>query len=173
MDLAWVEDLAWAGGWASVGVEAMRGVGTGRGFPIVDILIEDTVFTILTVVPMGRITPICLVSIDRVFLPAAEWCGIKNNVGRCIMPGFNGTGPRGLGPMTGGGRGFCNPRGMGRGYGVGGRAPYAGIGRGLGFGAPYAQPVNKEEEIELLRGDAEEIKNQLEQIEARIGELEK
>jgi len=23
------------------------------------------------------------------------------------MPGFDGTGPRGLGPMTGGGRGFC------------------------------------------------------------------
>lgn len=25
------------------------------------------------------------------------------------MPGFDGTGPRGMGPMTGGGRGFCNP----------------------------------------------------------------
>ena len=25
------------------------------------------------------------------------------------MPGFDGTGPMGLGPMTGGGRGFCNP----------------------------------------------------------------
>ena len=25
------------------------------------------------------------------------------------MPGFDGTGPRGIGPMTGGGRGFCNP----------------------------------------------------------------
>ncbi len=23
------------------------------------------------------------------------------------MPGFDGTGPRGLGPLTGGGRGFC------------------------------------------------------------------
>jgi len=23
------------------------------------------------------------------------------------MPGFDGTGPRGMGPMTGGGRGFC------------------------------------------------------------------
>ena len=27
------------------------------------------------------------------------------------MPGFDGTGPRGMGPMTGGGRGFCNPYG--------------------------------------------------------------
>ena len=24
-----------------------------------------------------------------------------------MMPGFDGTGPNGLGPMTGGGRGFC------------------------------------------------------------------
>jgi hypothetical protein len=25
------------------------------------------------------------------------------------MPGFDGTGPEGRGPMTGGGRGLCNP----------------------------------------------------------------
>lgn len=25
----------------------------------------------------------------------------------CLMPGFDGTGPMGMGPMTGGGRGFC------------------------------------------------------------------
>jgi len=25
------------------------------------------------------------------------------------MPGLDGTGPMGLGPMTGGGRGWCNP----------------------------------------------------------------
>ncbi len=25
------------------------------------------------------------------------------------MPGFDGTGPMGMGPMTGGGRGFCSP----------------------------------------------------------------
>jgi len=25
------------------------------------------------------------------------------------MPGFDGTGPAGRGPMTGGGRGWCNP----------------------------------------------------------------
>jgi hypothetical protein len=58
------------------------------------------------------------------------------------MPGFDGTGPAGMGPMTGGGRGLCNPSwvspgwspgyygsGFGRGYG---RGP--GFGRGLGFG---------------------------------------
>ncbi len=51
------------------------------------------------------------------------------------MPGMDGTGPRGLGPMTGGGRGWCNPylKGgeimpFGRGFGMGG-----GFGRGFGF----------------------------------------
>ena len=53
------------------------------------------------------------------------------------MPGFDGTGPAGMGPMTGGGRGYCNPgaggnwgygRGFGRGMGMG-----RGFGRGFGF----------------------------------------
>lgn len=45
------------------------------------------------------------------------------------MPGFDGTGPRGEGPMTGGGRGNCavpasserRPAGRGMGMGRGGR----------------------------------------------------
>jgi hypothetical protein len=57
------------------------------------------------------------------------------------MPGFNGTGPAGAGPMTGWGRGYCNPSGRAfapayarsRSY-----APSTGFGRGLrqarGFG---------------------------------------
>lgn len=66
------------------------------------------------------------------------------------MPGFDGTGPRGMGPMTGGGRGFCNPYGSfygmaprygfawgGRGGGFGrGMGRGRGIGRGMGY--PYA-----------------------------------
>ena len=32
------------------------------------------------------------------------------------MPGMDGTGPMGMGPMTGGGRGFCNPLWAGSGY---------------------------------------------------------
>ena len=60
------------------------------------------------------------------------------------MPGGNGTGPAGMGPMTGRGAGFCagyavpgyaNPVG-GRGYGMGfggGR----GMGRGRGFGRGF------------------------------------
>ncbi|MBN2418377.1 MAG: DUF5320 domain-containing protein, partial [Deltaproteobacteria bacterium] len=40
------------------------------------------------------------------------------------MPGFDGTGPQGMGPMTGGARGYCNPNSAwrppyGGGYGMG------------------------------------------------------
>lgn len=54
------------------------------------------------------------------------------------MPGFDGTGPAGAGPMTGGARGYCNPSGYaryGRGYGMGYGRGY-GMGRGFrgGFG---------------------------------------
>ena len=48
------------------------------------------------------------------------------------MPGFDGTGPRGMGPMTGGGRGLCNPNYAA--YGM----PYGGVPRyGMGFSQPY------------------------------------
>ena len=40
------------------------------------------------------------------------------------MPGFDGTGPMGMGPMTGGGRGRCNPL-------------WAGYGASSGLGYPY------------------------------------
>lgn len=50
------------------------------------------------------------------------------------MPGFDGTGPRGEGPMTGGGRGYCNPAAAGYGYGPGYGAGY-GFGRGGGYRA--------------------------------------
>ena len=60
------------------------------------------------------------------------------------MPGGNGMGPMGMGPMTGRGAGYCagyavpgfmNPVGggfMGRGFGLG-----RGRGRGRGFGAAF------------------------------------
>jgi hypothetical protein len=54
------------------------------------------------------------------------------------MPGFDGTGPRGMGPMTGGGRGFCNPYSP---LGAGGFAPPAYWSRLAApqLGAGYAQ----------------------------------
>ena len=73
------------------------------------------------------------------------------------MPGFDGTGPAGMGPMTGWGQGYCNPSltaygpapawgpggywgaGYGRGSGLGrgfgrGQGPGRGFGRGFGPG---------------------------------------
>ena len=52
------------------------------------------------------------------------------------MPGFDRTGPRGMGPMTGGGRGFCNP------YYASGRTPFRGAypyspPYGMGYMPPY------------------------------------
>ena len=93
------------------------------------------------------------------------------------MPGFNGTGPRGMGPMTGGGRGFCNPRGIStapRGYGA-----YPGTGYGhpyySGGGVSstfYGGSMTPAQELDFLRNQAQIAKGQLEQIEARMRELE-
>lgn len=59
------------------------------------------------------------------------------------MPGFDGTGPGGMGPMTGGARGFCNPSGVAyggyRGYGHG----YPGWGGGAGWTMPYGWGYNR------------------------------
>ncbi len=108
------------------------------------------------------------------------------------MPGFDRTGPMGMGPMTGGGRGFCGP------WNVGARAPYYGWGRAPyrpyygtrgrdpyygaapGWGAPtgmpaanpYAPQMGPENELDLLYNRAQTIKGELEQIESRIRELE-
>ena len=115
------------------------------------------------------------------------------------MPGFNRSGPMGAGPMTGWGRGMCgrsagagNPpayggRGYGYGYGRGmgfGRGFCRGRGRGLGpaageygYGYPpetgYGYPASKTDEIEMLRSNAEAMKNSLEAIQQKIAELEK
>lgn len=88
------------------------------------------------------------------------------------MPGFDGTGPRGMGPMTGGGRGFCSPWGIGATYRSYGIAPRVGYGyqAGLGFN-PYVPSMTKEQEIDFLKNQAQAMKGQLEQIEARIQQL--
>jgi len=114
------------------------------------------------------------------------------------MPGFDGTGPMGAGPMTGGGRGYCNPsgrsygwprfgggRGFGRGFGAGygrGRGYGRGFGwlgaypaQGAGYGGPYygaPYQMNPDEEVDMLRGEAQAMKNELDAINKRIEELE-
>ncbi len=110
------------------------------------------------------------------------------------MPGFDGTGPRGMGPMTGGGRGFCSPWGVGRAYygtgiGRGGRFRAFGggfgagfAGRGLGFGRGYppawgsdAWPQYGAEGstagLENLQDQIRGLQDQLRGIERRIREL--
>lgn len=94
------------------------------------------------------------------------------------MPGFDGTGPRGLGPMTGGGRGFCavplpqtRPAYMGRAayspYGV----PYYGAGLANPGAVPFAPQITREQEHDFLKNQVQALKERLEQIDARIQEL--
>ncbi|MFZ7110930.1 MAG: DUF5320 domain-containing protein, partial [Desulfatiglandales bacterium] len=113
--------------------------------------------------------------------------------------GFDGTGPRGEGPMTGGARGYCNPNygtaygrgyGMGRGRGFrGGFGPGRGYGYGRGYGrqggygawgnpafygpayaGPYA--MSREDEINMLKEQAAMAKADLDAISKRMEELE-
>ena len=111
------------------------------------------------------------------------------------MPGFDGTGPGGQGPRTGGGFGWCPPgagpaAGAGPGgvvYGVGrGGRPWGG-GRGRCFGggrgwatgglAPYSPPAyaapTPENEVAMLQEQAGFLKTQLDGIHARLEELKK
>ncbi|MEJ2307079.1 MAG: DUF5320 domain-containing protein [candidate division WOR-3 bacterium] len=118
------------------------------------------------------------------------------------MPGGDRTGPLGMGPMTGRAAGYCagygvpgyiNPipgrgffgrgrgwfgRGMGRGFGRGrGMGYFAGGFPGYGYyGTPvptYAPELSPEEEITLLKEDAEVLKQQLKELQGYIDTLEK
>jgi hypothetical protein len=89
------------------------------------------------------------------------------------MPGFDGTGPMGMGPMTGGGRGFCSPWGVGaamRAYGLPRRAPYVPRYGAYGFG-PFAPRMTREQELEFLKSEAQALRDELNELEGRIGQL--
>ena len=111
------------------------------------------------------------------------------------MPGGDGTGPGGMGPMTGRAAGYCagypvpgfmNPI-PGRGGGGWGRRNWyyatgmpgwqrAGYGYpafgGTPFAAPYAPTVSRDQEVNMLKGQAEYFEDALEGIKKRIEELE-
>ena len=113
------------------------------------------------------------------------------------MPGFDQTGPRGAGPMTGGARGRCNQAtagnipafaggyGYGRGLGLrrgfrGGSDTGMGRGRGRGFGRGYgwyppaavpAHSMNAAGEMEMLKAEADYLKKSLDAINKRVNEL--
>ena len=107
------------------------------------------------------------------------------------MPGFDGTGPMGQGPMTGGGFGYCGAGyrartmgGFGRGRGAG-RGFRAGFGRGLGgrafqraWGSGYG-PADREayymdpaEKVDVLREEAAALQAELDSINRTIQDLE-
>ena len=112
------------------------------------------------------------------------------------MPGYDGTGPRGQGPMTGGGRGYCvttDPgyglrplmgMGFGRGRGRGFRNRFYATGlpgwQRAAYGYPayrggaYApEDLTAEQEREMLKSEAEMLRNDLKNIQDRIESLEK
>lgn len=110
------------------------------------------------------------------------------------MPGFDRTGPTGAGPMTGGAKGFCGsaasgyprPYGRGMGLGRGARGGYGaargtkrGFGRGFGWCRWYPpaygsnDPLDQTGEMNMLKAEADVMKNALDSIKKRIEELEK
>jgi len=109
------------------------------------------------------------------------------------MPRGDGTGPAGMGPMTGRAAGYCagypvpgfaNPipgRGSGFGYGRGLGLGFRGGRRafpffGYGYGYPYAPSLGTEptpqQEIEVLQNQSKYLQDSLEGINKRIAELE-
>ena len=111
------------------------------------------------------------------------------------MPRGNGTGPMGMGSMTGRGAGFCagyntpgytNPvagRGMGYGRGMGfgmGRGRGLGFGRGYGAGFGWRSvginmpgvQMSSQQEAEILKNQANMMQGEINSINARIKELE-
>jgi hypothetical protein len=116
------------------------------------------------------------------------------------MPAGDRTGPMGQGPVTGRRLGYCagydSPGytkgrgggfgrgfGFGRGMGFGRRIGWGrGFGRSRGYGVPYMgymqgspwmPPMNKEEEIKLLKAEADSLKREQKDIEKRLADLEK
>jgi len=81
------------------------------------------------------------------------------------MPGFDGSGPNGIGPMTGGARGFCAvPILPGRSF-----YPYS-------YYGSYAsrEPttwMSREQEFDYLRQQTEILKNDLNRFESEINRL--
>ena len=109
------------------------------------------------------------------------------------MPFGDRTGPLGQGPMTGRGAGYCagyeapgyaNPGGFGFGFGRGRRRGFGrGFGRGYyghagaprwGWNVPPVAPTapTREQELDMLKNQADALKHSLEEIEKRMQDLE-
>ena len=102
------------------------------------------------------------------------------------MPGFDRTGPRGMSPMTGGGRGFCT--GLANRQWMPGRGGFSGRGAGRGWrncyyatGLPRWQRTGfnmsfsrwtADDERESLKGEAEFLRAQLQALEERLAAMQ-
>ena len=98
------------------------------------------------------------------------------------MPGGDGTGPMGMGPMTGRAAGYCagypapgymNPAGRGWGRGHGWRHGYWATGLPGWARAGYGIEITPKQEADILKNEAKALKEQLEDIQSRIETLEK
>jgi len=99
------------------------------------------------------------------------------------MPRRDGTGPLGMGAMTGRGLGVCTGvnapiyggwfgGGCGRGFGRGfGRGLGLGFGRGFGFGAYSIYNYNQVTSKEALQAQREQLKAALDAIDQRLESL--
>lgn len=92
------------------------------------------------------------------------------------MPGFDGTGPEGMGAMTGGGRGFCAVPVRRSLPGFGWRrpaVPYSGsFYRPYPRYSPWSPDAIRREELEYLKETARSLNNDIRNIEERIKTLE-
>lgn len=86
------------------------------------------------------------------------------------MPNKDGTGPQGMGPMTG--RGF-GPCAGGMGFRRGFRRAGRGFGRGFGFNRAFAGSVEftKTEQKKILEEELKELEEEKKEIEKELKEL--
>ena len=97
------------------------------------------------------------------------------------MPGYDGTGPRGMGEMTGGGRGFCAvPLAdatyglrMGRGLGPGRGRGYRNRYYATGLTRWQRNDVAPVDETVALKRDKEILQEELTNIQKRLETLDK
>ena len=95
------------------------------------------------------------------------------------MPRRDGTGPRGIGPLSGRGMGNCavpfsgrgmgggmGRRGTGRAMGLGHGATETGLGRGAGFASTSAQ-----DEMSALRQELSGLASERQQLRTRLDDL--
>ena len=86
------------------------------------------------------------------------------------MPRFNGTGPAGMGPMTGWGMGYCSGTRQAH---FAGRGPGRGLARGWGRGRGFGfAPATKDDEMEFLKQRAEALETELAETRKVLQEFE-